>query len=142
MPFWSPAWIAVMPSGSLSPKYPKSAGAVGERQLERRGRRHEASLIANVRPPSQEAPGDFHVSQPLPLRCQKEDDEATSPPRLSLEPVAIDPPVGRDDHPASFVSERGHPYDIFGIGWKSIGQVDDLVAFGAEQDIQCVSEMR
>ena len=38
--------------------------------------------------------------------------------------------------------ERAHPHAVFGACRKSIGQVDDLIALRAEQDIQCVGEMR
>lgn len=64
------------------------------------------------------------------------------PPRLPFEPVAMDPPVRREDDPPALISERAHPCKIFSARRKTIGQMDDLIALGAEQNIQGVCKMK
>jgi len=54
----------------------------------------------------------------------------------------MDPPVRREDDPPALISERAHPCKIFSARRKTIGQMDDLIAFGAEQNIQGVCKMK
>ena len=54
----------------------------------------------------------------------------------------MDPPVGGDDGPPALISEGAYPHAIFSVCRKPIGQVDDPIALGAEQDIQGVGEIR
>ena len=68
--------------------------------------------------------------------------KTTPPPGFPFDLIAVDPSVRGDHDPAALVPERAHPRAVFGVSRKSIGQMDDLVALRAEQDIQRMGEMR
>ena len=67
------------------------------------------------------------------LRREEKGDQATTAPRFTLKPIAIDTSISRDNDPAPFFCQRTHPSEIVDLRLKMVGQMKNLIAFRFQQ---------